>query len=338
MAHKLQIELMKLPKGLAWVHCSNGEVPRHAVKGGWDGRNNDHFYIGRCGHKGDVVPGKVSRKDRCLYIPSGNKEHKYSNYEVLVTESRDVMLEWVAYSGGYVPPGAIPGGANMDDHEPFYIGRTIRKHKGDTIPGKISAKQASFYYSSGNDEHRRSEYEVLTLNDPDYYEISDMKYDLHKATQAELPPESIDVMVATNKSKHSNKVNLGKSVAATSSSNWGHQVGIKVGVEAGGKIGVPFVAEGEIKVSADLSYQHTWGSTQSDTQEANVSCSVDLPPRTQSKCTVLVRKAKIDVPYTADVRTYKAGQLDRSFHTSGVYHGVAVCSFEIDIGSPKPLS
>lgn len=335
-------ELSQLPSGLSWVACQ-GQIPANAVRGGWDARLNGPFYIGRSGHKGCLIPGKVNPTGDMMYIGHGGDELRRTNYEVLVQDDQDLMLEWIPYSGGQVPPGAVRGGVEGPKSKNplmvYYIGRTIKNHKGgNQIPGKIHPIKGQFYFASGNSEHSRTEYEALAVSDPDCYEYQDVVYDLRSAFQTDLPPENIDVMQATNKGDMPSQFKLAKKVSASSSSNWGHQVGLKVGIKAKGKAGVPFVAEGEIEVSAEASYTHTWGHAKVDTHESNVEVSISVPARSTCKCMVVAKKKKIDVPYTATVQALKGANAGRSWKTSGIYRGVCVTAFDVVTEAAVPLS
>ncbi len=85
------------------------------------------YYIGRAGHSGDIIPGKlVPAPYNRLYVGYGMREHQYTNYEALVLiNPKEVQLKWVAASGGHIPAGAIPGGWNRAGCEVLYIGRTL---------------------------------------------------------------------------------------------------------------------------------------------------------------------------------------------------------------------
>ncbi|XP_077499713.1 uncharacterized protein LOC144110545 [Amblyomma americanum] len=54
---------------LVWRPASRGAVPPGAV---------------RAEHQGSLTVGKVHLSHRCLYIPFGGSEHRYTEYEVLV--------------------------------------------------------------------------------------------------------------------------------------------------------------------------------------------------------------------------------------------------------------
>ncbi|CAG2180290.1 unnamed protein product, partial [Oppiella nova] len=67
---------------LVWIYEAGGKVPNGALVGGQD-MVGENMYIGRANHNGSLVIGKVHPSHRCLYIPYGGYEIKYSDYEVL---------------------------------------------------------------------------------------------------------------------------------------------------------------------------------------------------------------------------------------------------------------
>ncbi|XP_052859693.1 uncharacterized protein LOC128266943 [Anopheles cruzii] len=68
---------------VSWVRSGFGEVPRNAIVGGRT-TSDEPMYIGRANYQGSLTPGKISQRDRALYIAYGGREIYIRNYEVLV--------------------------------------------------------------------------------------------------------------------------------------------------------------------------------------------------------------------------------------------------------------
>lgn len=64
--------------------------------------------------------------------------------------------QWVAATGGEIPPNAIPAGI---DNEQLYVGRA--NHEGALLPGKVVPSHGVCYVPWGGAEHGIPEYEVL---------------------------------------------------------------------------------------------------------------------------------------------------------------------------------
>lgn len=70
--------------GLRWISASHGGIPPGAIPAGYC-RSGDTLFVGRAHFLGSLTPGKVSRMNRCLYVPYGGKEYAIPMYEVLVS-------------------------------------------------------------------------------------------------------------------------------------------------------------------------------------------------------------------------------------------------------------
>ncbi|XP_077523939.1 natterin-4-like [Amblyomma americanum] len=70
---------------LKWIRSSAGTVPSKAIVGGKT-TSGEELYIGRTEHDGSLILGRIQPSHGCLYIPCAGAEHRYTDYEVLVTE------------------------------------------------------------------------------------------------------------------------------------------------------------------------------------------------------------------------------------------------------------
>ena len=144
---------------LRWVRAEHGQVPLDAVHGGHVG-SGEVLFVGRANHLGNLLPGKVHPSHKCCYIAYGGKEHKHSNYEVLINPSNQERLKWVPAQEGSVPTGAIAAGSTGGrDGETIFVGRTT--HSGDCLPGKVHPSHHCVYVSWGGSEHAHRQYDVL---------------------------------------------------------------------------------------------------------------------------------------------------------------------------------
>lgn len=84
--HKIESCEVLINVMYSWVPCSDGNFPANAVEGGITS-NGEILYVGRANHEGIITPGKVQPSHGCIYLPFGDKEHRYTNYEVLVSQS-----------------------------------------------------------------------------------------------------------------------------------------------------------------------------------------------------------------------------------------------------------
>ncbi|KAH6948040.1 hypothetical protein HPB50_022609 [Hyalomma asiaticum] len=85
-SHKSYEVLVSDGTPMAWLPASNGSLPSGAIQGGNTG-SREALFIGRTFHSGTLTVGKVHPSHRCLYIPYGGKEHRYTDYEALVCKT-----------------------------------------------------------------------------------------------------------------------------------------------------------------------------------------------------------------------------------------------------------
>jgi len=144
-------EVLVLPE--VWIHCSNRNVPPHAVYAGHDS-DGDAIFVGRADHDGDLLPAKVIINKGCAYVSHSGQEISKTSYEVLTGYG----YTWVPDSNGSVPSDAVEAGRTSDG-ETLYIGRG--HIEGSTTPGKIHPSHGCLYIPYGGQEHKLSSYEVL---------------------------------------------------------------------------------------------------------------------------------------------------------------------------------
>lgn len=95
--HSISTFEVLLNANFQWIQSSNGHVPQNAVVGGRTS-SGEQLYVGRASHCGVITPGKVHASHGCIYIPFAWKEHRVTNYEVLVNNN----------SSGWCPPPVQP--------------------------------------------------------------------------------------------------------------------------------------------------------------------------------------------------------------------------------------
>ncbi|XP_062601513.1 uncharacterized protein LOC134263213 [Saccostrea cucullata] len=83
--YRISGEVSNRPWIYSWEHASNGNVPRNALRADEEmPSEGEGLYIGRVHHAGSLIPCKVHRTHRCAYFGYDGKEHKSTEYEVLV--------------------------------------------------------------------------------------------------------------------------------------------------------------------------------------------------------------------------------------------------------------
>ncbi|EFA00610.1 uncharacterized protein LOC663246 [Tribolium castaneum] len=137
---------------VCWVAARNGEVPPRAFAGGED--NGEPVYVARANFNGGLIPGKLVASHGTAYVPWGGQENAVPEYEVLC----DFPGNWIACSGGNVPPNAVTAGQS-EEGEPLYVGRVV--HDGSLTVGKVQPSHGVVYIPYGGTELGFQDYEIL---------------------------------------------------------------------------------------------------------------------------------------------------------------------------------
>ncbi|KAM8939604.1 uncharacterized protein RCH25_053298 [Pelodytes ibericus] len=119
--------------------------------------------------------------------------------------------------------------------------------------------------------------------------------------------EVVQSQVYNNKSgtplKHT--FSFSKTLTETSSFTQEHGFTVAIGMELTFKTGVPVIAEGEAKISIDMSTTHTWSFTKTNETQTTFSSSTDVevPAGKGIRMVASVSKGEMDVPYRAQILT-----------------------------------
>lgn len=110
----------------------------------------------------------------------------------------------------------------------------------------------------------------------------------------------------------SKKISVSKTTESTKS--WEHTVGVSITAGMTFSVGVPLVAEGEASLEVTASYDHTWGTTESQSKTWTVEDDCIAGAGMKVTCEFFVIKKSLHVPWTA---VWSTGE-----KTQGVYKGV----------------
>ncbi|CAH1161215.1 unnamed protein product [Phyllotreta striolata] len=137
---------------VCWAPSRGGQVPPRAFAGGED--NGEPLYVIRAQFNGALIPGKLVPSHGTGYVAWGGNENAVPEYEVLC----DFPGQWIATSGGNIPPNALTAGQS-EEGEPLYIGRVV--HDGALTVGKVQQSHGVCYIPYGGQELSFPDYEVL---------------------------------------------------------------------------------------------------------------------------------------------------------------------------------
>lgn len=158
--------------------------------------------------------------------------------------------------------------------------------------------------------------------------VQDFTYDL-SGTPPVPTPVTLNTLVVENKSSEAQQAQIGFSEEVSSTSEWSNTAGITLGAETEIKTGIPFLAEGKIKLSVQASYEYSWGGSLTTSRQFNYQATVDVPSETSISASVVVLQADLSISYTATYLVERAHSGIKSQPLSGTYNGVS--SYDVTV-------
>jgi hypothetical protein len=96
--------------------------------------------------------------------------------------------------------------------------------------------------------------------------------------------------------------NISDTKSTTSSFKWSVTAGLKLGAKTSFKVGAPFIAEGKVEASIELSLAATVEQTTTETQSWSYSVNVPVPPHSTVVVDALVSMAEYSPNWRARMR------------------------------------
>jgi len=129
-------------------------------------------------------------------------------------------------------------------------------------------------------------------------EISSIDYDLASAKTLYSAPAELYRQTVHNDTTQLQTSAISGSASVAETSGWSDSLAVKVGVSTSFKTGIPFVAEGKITVSVEVTNTYTWNGSTTATKTWGFNTPVNVPPHTTIVALVTTTLSTISVPYT----------------------------------------
>ncbi|XP_074495968.1 natterin-3-like [Sebastes fasciatus] len=266
--------------------------------------------------------------DSYCHYAYGDKEHRVSQFEILVNKDDFESLKWKNGSYGSVPANAV----NTSPDGTTYVG------KNEYGLGKVDVKNEAFFHARGGKERWYKNYQVLTFNsDVISEQITDVKYKTDDLNIIKYPPEILTKSAITNNSDQPVKQTATLSKSIQVEQRWDTSFSITAGITTSITAGIPDIASATVGFSAETTLQFSKGTshTESNTYSVTVECTV--PPKNYCKVNMVAHKYGADIPYTALLkRTYRNGETKWTSIT-GTYKGVTVGEVRAVVDPYEPL-
>ncbi|XP_059194067.1 natterin-3-like isoform X2 [Centropristis striata] len=297
----------------------NGSLPNGAVS----------IYNGYCGRTDYVCKYGIeagfynpSKGPHCHY-PYGDKELRGSPFEILVNKDNFEFLEWKDDCYGSVPQNSVYTSPNKDV--------CVGKNKYGL--GKVHVKHEAFFLPWEGSEYWYKYYQVLTVNrDIISEDISDVKYKTNGVQVIQDPPKTMNLSIITNKGCQEVTQTTTIEKMSQVEQRWDTSFSFTVGARTTITAGIPLIANVDIEYSMETTFQFTKGTTHTESTAHKVSVEHIVPPNHSCTVTMVGRKHRADIPYTARLcRTYRNGETTWT-SISGTYRGVQMGEVRAEVG------
>lgn len=163
-------------------------------------------------------------------------------------------------------------------------------------------------------------------------EIVRIKYNDEEGRILSSTPEVLNTVKRNNNTPSPNTVKVTFSETQTITSNFEYAAGFKATVEASGEVGIPFVAEGKVRVELSTSHDFKWGSSVGETKTFETEFSAIVEPYSSIVATYRATKSNITMPFTVYSKSVETGY---EVATEGVYRGVTYWDITSDVDTKE---
>jgi hypothetical protein len=129
-------------------------------------------------------------------------------------------------------------------------------------------------------------------------EISSIDYDVAAARVLKSSPAELYRQIVHNQTNSPQESSISGSATVSETSGWSDSLAVKVGVSTSFKTGIPFVAEGKVTVSVDVTNTYTWNGSTTRSKTWGFNTPVKVPPHTTIVGLISATLSTIAVPYT----------------------------------------
>jgi len=166
-------------------------------------------------------------------------------------------------------------------------------------------------------------------------EIYDVKYTTG-TTPTVLGPVALDtITLSNNSSSETQNASITRSYSTTNTSSWSITGGLKIGIKTTISTGIPWVVEGKVEVSGEISFAYTYGRAHASTQTFQYTAQVSVPKNTQVTAQVTATQGSLTVKYTAVMDIWYADGVSATVDLDGTYSGITSYNIVVSYSSPK---
>ncbi|XP_047957459.1 uncharacterized protein LOC125203196 [Salvia hispanica] len=170
--------------------------------------------------------------------------------------------------------------------------------------------------------------------------VYNVRYRMQDARIHDELPYVAGTSVLTNTSRQEATMAVQVTYQDQKSYTFSRSFSLTAGVETTIKAGVPFIAEGAIKVSFNINAALQWAETTTTTTSVMASGSVPVPARSKATIEYVGTRGTCDVPYSYTQQDMSSadGSVSYTEQVDGIYKGVSCYNFRFVIKSTQRLA
>jgi len=153
--------------------------------------------------------------------------------------------------------------------------------------------------------------------------LSDVQYELNRAKLQNLPPVVLKSNTVKNEQDTPVTVESQFQYSVSNTQQWGNTTTLDIGVEVTGNMGIPFVINGEIKVSASVSNSFQYGESHTETKTFTETIPITVPPKSMVTVDMICQQGHMEVPYTATATAHTDRGDIITIHMTDSFSGVS---------------
>lgn len=165
--------------------------------------------------------------------------------------------------------------------------------------------------------------------------ISSITYHIESAKIIKQGPAELYRKVVHNKTEVPQTSTISGSISTSMQSGWSDSLGVKVGAKTTFETGIPFVAKGEVEVSAEVSNTFTWNGSTTKTQTFSFSTPVSVPPQSSIIALVSSTVSTVSVPCTVICEAILKSGVKLPAKIQGLYVGTNSHDLEVTFVTQK---
>jgi len=154
------------------------------------------------------------------------------------------------------------------------------------------------YKGTGPADNRGFVWGTMATDPVEDVEIASIEYDVAAAKTLQSGPAELYRQTVRNDTTQAQTSSINGSATVSETSGWSDSLAVKVGVSTSFKTGVPFIAEGKVQVSVEVTNTYTWNGSTTKSKTWGFNTPVNVPPHTVIVGLVSATLSTIAMPYT----------------------------------------